>query len=356
MIRRLIIPIFLFVSILIGVFGISSSAKAQTLYQTVYRQPDFSASTGSSNIGTSNNIWYQSLGNGLEGTFTRVLLKALASSSSISLYIIRCDNLDLSPNWFECDGRTDLLSNQSATLTNGYFTWEFSELSFSDPTKYYVLMFLDTDGNTINFQGSTDADSYDNGICRRTVTGAMTTCPNSIADLYFFISQPGYEFTDILIATTTTSMFAQLTELASTTFPISDCTADDVWSIVNLSTTFCHAKNFLMDLARVLIIPGEGSLEFFLDSLNSFKTTFPFNIVFNTVELINEQLSVEISDSRIILPELEFNGGQTLIPEITLVSTTSLRNINPTVYDQLRTLEEQAIWLGLLIAIVLTII
>lgn len=354
--QKLIILTSLFVIILTGVFGIFNTTKAQTIFSTVYRQPNFSDATGSSNIGSSNNIWFQSLGTGLEGNFNRILLKATAASSNITLYIYYCDNLDLSPIWSSCDGRTNILSNQSATLTDGYLSWEFSTISFSESSKYYVLQFSATDTNTINFLGSTDATSYSNGICRRAVGGSMTTCPGSIADLYFYVSVYGYTFSDTLVATTTDYMWDKLQELASTTFPTQDCSADNLWNAVNVTTALCHVKNFFMETLRALIIPGENSLDFFLDSLNAFKTTFPFSIVFGTIDLLNNQIGLEINDNSITLPALITDTGITVIPETTILSTTTLRAVNTTSYDLLRDIEEAAIWIALLIAMVVTII
>lgn len=149
----------------------------------------------SSEQGTGNGQFYQTLGNGLSGKLGAITFKAdSVSTHYIWIDIYQSDNSDyINPQGFYEVARCNFYqpygepycSNQLIE-PNTYIVPAIKDFIF-DPAKYYKLRFI-TYQNSSYFYGSIDENSYINGQATKDNGGGTEIQTSIIKDLYFILT------------------------------------------------------------------------------------------------------------------------------------------------------------------------
>jgi len=172
-------------ALFVGVLSFNGIAEAQAS-PSLYYQTTKTSDTGFIAVGNSGNFIAQRLGNGLSGVATEISFQNEAmAATAIDFAIYSCASLACNPF------ATGVVESNAATTSVASSSQKFvsldTQVSF-DPSRYYMIVFFNVDGQpNQKFYGSA-ADLYTGGYCDRYTAGAWVGSCTGINDLFFIVN------------------------------------------------------------------------------------------------------------------------------------------------------------------------
>lgn len=178
--------------------------------------------------------------------------------------------------------------------------------------------------------------------------------PSSFSN--FTIETSGLSTTS-LTATTTPVPFSEFFNQASTTFTHRSCpSVEGFWDATAVEAFFCESYNNVIDVFKVIFVVPEETLDSFGETINSFRTVFPFQIVFSVLDELNEVANnIDGTQEDITFPSVSMTGQD--FPEVTVVSSTTFDTLfGSDLYTTFRDIETAIIWGSVGFLILFTVI
>jgi hypothetical protein len=240
-----------------------------------------------------------------------------------------------------------------------YVTWTFDNcFSIASGTTYYFVQSRQTLDDTNTYE------TYRSGSL--TTGTAYDYIPNSggwneqagIADLFIKISGVEYPFyltsTDGVIGTTTLNKTIFTTYLDEA-LPNLNCDSyDSLFASTTMSTLGCNVRSGFNSFVKFLVEPATSTIAYFNNTVDTFRTRFPFSIIYDSLDIFYGLTIDEIDQTTIVFPELVSpTNNRTVVDSFTVVSSTTVSNyVGSSLWDDIRQVETYAIWLFLGIGII----
>lgn len=267
-------------------------------------------------------------------------------------------------------GSNVVINFPTESLITPAFTSFFVDYMGSSDSRYMTLEVNTAKATTTNFSDCS-AYSYSDVCYRSSIikeTNVLVDDYEINAPVSWYVKNNIYYTQAILIAdgveiasSTSVSYFINASSsvnnsaITYTPIPVLTATSSFLETCASLSEGGFFSSSTIRQIGCILFAPSNG-LNFIQTQYENFKTIFPFNIIFGTFSTIQSKAQNYQTNYQNIEIPMGFDPSFMANTSIVLTSSTIPDIIGSSSWDTIKTLEEYLIWLGLGVAMIITIL